>query len=297
MSTTRKSLVFLALTFLLSWGAAIGGWRLGVEANGLALWGTLTTMMAGPALAGVICALLFEKGRRIAALGLQFKPNWWWLLAYLIPVALCAASLGATLLLSDRTLGDLGDNVIAAVAQAGQDTSKLEGLPIAPLVLFQALVVGALVNSVALTFTEELGWRGYLYGLWRKAGFWRTSLGTGVIWGVWHAPAIYLFGHNYPDQRVLGVGLFTIFCVLMTPIITLVRDRSGSTWAAGIFHGTFNAAGGIVVLTLADGSFPWNGVVGIGGFVALALGVAAVLLLNPSKPPRASAASPQPASA
>lgn len=297
MSTTHKSIVFLGLTFMFSWGAAIAGWRLGTEADPLALWATLTTMMAGPALAGVICALIFDKGRRIAALGLHFKPNWWWLLAYLIPVALCAASLGATIMLSGRALGDLGENVLAAVAQAGQDTSKLENLPLAPLVLAQALIVGALVNSVALTFTEELGWRGYLYGLWRKAGFWRTSLGTGVIWGVWHAPAIYLFGHNYPDQRLLGVGLFTIFCVLMTPIITLVRDRSGSVWAAGIFHGTFNAVGGVVVLCLADGSFPWNGVVGIGGFVALALGVAAVLLLNPSKPPRTFETSPQSVSA
>ena len=97
---------------------------------------------------------------------------------------------------------------------------------------------------------------------------------------LWHAPMIYLFGHNYPDDRLLGVGLFTLFCALLSPIMTLVRDRGQSTWAAGIFHGTFNALGGLTVLMVGGAPFPWNGVVGIGGYLALALGVVAVLLFG-----------------
>ena len=68
---------------------------------------------------------------------------------------------------------------------------------------------------------------------------------TGVVWGVWHAPAIFFYGHNYPDDRVLGLGLFVLFCMLLAPIITLVRERGGSVWAAGIIprHGQ-RASGG-----------------------------------------------------
>jgi hypothetical protein len=95
---------------------------------------------------------------------------------------------------------------------------------------------------------------------------------------------IYLFGHNYPNDRLLGVGLFVIFCMLMSPIITLVRERAGSVWAAGIFHGTINALGGMTMLVVGMAAFPWNGIVGIGGFVALALGVALVIALQRGGP-------------
>jgi membrane protease YdiL (CAAX protease family) len=146
-----------------------------------------------------------------------------------------------------------------------------------------AITINALISTVLLTFTEELGWRGYLHGLWRQAGFWKTSLAIGVVWGVWHAPAIYLFGLNYPDDRALGIGLFVAFCMLLSPMLTLVRDRGRSVWAAGLFHGTFNAVGPLTLGMISNPTFPWNGIVGIGGFVALALGVGVTLLLRPSE--------------
>jgi membrane protease YdiL (CAAX protease family) len=281
MSVTTKSVAFLALTFAISWGVAVGGWALGAANTPLGAFWALFGMMTGPAIAAVICAFAFEKGRRVEALGLRFKPNWWWLFAYLIPIALAAASVGLTVLLSDRTIGDLEANLLLAAQQAGQDTSQIPAsLPLVPLVLFQALVIGALINSFVLTFTEELGWRGYLHDLWRRFGFWRASLATGAIWGVWHAPAIYLFGHNYPDNRALGVGIFIVFCTLLAPILTMVRDRSGSVWAAGILHGTINAIAGLTVLSLSRAEFPWNGLLGIGGYIALAIGVVIVFLMQ-----------------
>jgi hypothetical protein len=48
--------------------------------------------------------------------------------------------------------------------------------------------------------------------------------------------------------------------------------------------------GGVTMLVLNDASFPWGGIVGIGGFVALALGVFAVALARPNLAPRAAAA-------
>ena len=285
MSTTKKSTVFLGLTFLFSWAAAIGGWALGAAQQPLSALIALVLMMAGPAIAATICAFAFEKGRRVEALGLRFKPNWWWLFAYLAPLTLIAMSVLVTLLLSDRTLGDLGANILLAAEQAGADVSTIRGSPaLVPLILLQALVLGALFNSFALTFTEELGWRGYLHDLWRRFGFWRTSLATGVIWGVWHAQAIYLFGHNYSDDRVIGVVLFVGFCTLLSPLMTLVRDRGGSTFAAGILHGTINATAGLSIMWLSSPDFPWNGILGIGGYVTLALSVVVVALLQLKAP-------------
>jgi hypothetical protein len=69
--------------------------------------------------------------------------------------------------------------------------------------------------------------------------------------------------------------------------MTLVRDRAGSVWAAGLLHGTINAVGGITLGVLSAPAFPWNGIVGIGGFVALVIGVLLVVLLKQKEAPAA----------
>lgn len=282
MSATNKSIIYVAITFALTWGIVIGGWAAGFHTNQAYAIATLALSMTGPAIAALICTFAFEQGRRVAALGLHFKPNWWWLAAWLLPVLISAGSVLATVLLSDHQYIDPGAATVAMMEQqAPAQVDQLRAMPfLSALIFAQALILGPLINTFILTFTEELGWRGYLYGLWRGAGFWRTSLATGAIWGVWHAPMIYLFGHNYPNDRLLGVGLFVVFCLLMSPIITLVRERAGSVWAAGIFHGSINALGGMTMLVVSMAEFPWNGIVGIGGFVALALGVVLVIVLQ-----------------
>jgi uncharacterized protein len=293
MSTTRKSIVFLTLTFLISWGVTISAWLLQYHRDPLAAFFTLVVMMAGPAIAAIICAILFDKGRRIDALGLRFTINIWWLWAWLIPFALAGISVAATVLFGGRHLVDPAQQTIA-MSEGHLPAEKMAQLrALAPMlgwILPLQILIGSLINAVALTFTEELGWRGYLYDLWRRFGFWRCALATGFIWGVWHAPAIYLFGLNYPDHRLIGIPIFIAFCTLTAPIITLIRDRGGATWAAGITHGTINALGGLTALVINDASFPWAGIVGTGGFVALALGVFAVALARPNLAPQPAAA-------
>ena len=291
MTKTNKSIVFLTITFAISWAVVIGGWALGWHENPGLITAVLAASMFGPSIAAFICAMAFEKGRRAEALGLRFKPNWWWLAAYLMPIVIGAASVALSIAFGASTYVDLGAAVVTMVEQTAPEQSAAVRA-MAPylgiIVLAQALLLGALVNSVVLTFSEELGWRGYLHDLWRGAGFWRASLSTGFIWGVWHAPAILLFGLNYPDNRAVGVGLFIAFCMLLAPILSFVRDRGASVWAAGVFHGTFNALGGLTLMTLSNPAFPWNGIVGIGGFAALAAGVAVVALLG-GKPTGATA--------
>jgi membrane protease YdiL (CAAX protease family) len=289
MSTTKKALIFLAITFAFSWSVTIGGWAAGLHESPFAVL-ILTAMMAGPAVAALICAFVFEEGRRFEALGLRFKPNWWWLFAWLIPIGLAILSVALTILLSpNNTLVDIGDaSIAAAAAQSPEQAEQMRVVPYLGLIIIaSSVVIGALINTLVLTFTEELGWRGYLHDLWRPSGFWRASLATGVIWGVWHAPAVYLYGLNYPDNREIGLGIFVIFCVLLAPIMTLIRDRGGSTWAAGIAHGTINAVAGLTIMSLSNPAFPWTGMVGIGGFIALAIGVGATAwLIRPALAPQ-----------
>lgn len=287
MSAIKKSIVFLAIAFATSWAVVIGGWALGWHEDPNLVTLVLAGSMFGPAIAAFACAIIFEKGRRAVALGLRFKPNWWWLAAYIAPILIAAGSVAVSILFGGSTFVDPGVAAIAmteAAAPEQADAVRALAPYLGAIILAQSLILGALINAVILTFSEELGWRGYLHSLWRGAGFWGASLGTGFVWGLWHAPAIFLFGLNYPDNRAVGIGLFVGFCVLLSPILTFIRDRGASVWAAGIFHGTFNALGGLTLLTLSNPTFPWNGVVGIGGFAALAAGVAIVALLRPSMP-------------
>lgn len=276
MSRTVKSIVFLAIAYAVTWTIVIGAWSARLHEQGpQTAVAVLGVSMIGPTIAALICAALFERGRRIEALGLGGRWSWWWIAAWLAPIAIAAASVAFTLALSDRGYVDIGAASVAAAAAQGQDMSQVPAfLTSTPFIVGVSVVVGALINWLILTFTEELGWRGYLYDLWRPAGFWRASLASGAVWGLWHAPMIYLFGHNYPDDRALGVGLFALFCVLLSPLMTLIRDRTNSVWSAGLFHGTFNAVGGLTLAAISNPDFPWNGIVGIGGFMALALGFA-----------------------
>lgn len=279
MSVRNKSLLFIAVTFAVSWAIVIGGWAAGLHENQQLAVLVIALSMFGPAVAAITCAVLFEKGRRVEALGLRAKINWWWLLAWLIPIALAALAVGLTLMFSANSFVPLGKAVIAAApAEQAASLNQLGPDALGAIVLAQALLIGPLINTLILTFSEELGWRGYLWDLWNKIGFWRASLATGAIWGVWHAPAILLFGHNYPHDRLIGAPLFVLFCVLLSPIISHLRAKGGSVWVAGVFHGTFNAVAGLTVISLSAPAFPWNGMVGIGGFLALAAGLGLVAL-------------------
>jgi uncharacterized protein len=281
MSVANKSIVFLALTFAISWAITIGAHFAGLKQS-LGPILILFAMMFGPSIGALFCVVAFEKGGRVDALGLRIKPSLWWIAAWLAPLAIAAISVLATVLLGNRQLVDVGITIINAVAaQSPEQAEQLRSVSHLGLIYLAAgATIGAAVNMVILTFTEELGWRGYLYHLWRPFGFWRASIGTGVIWGVWHMPAIVYYDLNYPDDPYLGLVFFIAWCALLSPIMTLIRDRTGSVWAAGLFHGTINAIGGFTMAAVSDPAFPWNGIVGIGGFIALAIGIVIVFLLR-----------------
>ena len=253
---TTRSVSFIAITFVLSSvSAGAGYWLLqrGYPAAGQA---TAIFMMSCPGIAGVVCALLFERGRRLHALGIVFRPNWGWLLAYLGGVGFSGIALATNIFI-------------------GRSTTHL------PHNIYQFsiafLLTNPLVQTILATIEEELGWRGYLYYLWREAGFWQYSLWTGLMWGIWHAPGIILFKANYPDAPWTGALAFVLLCMLIAPLMTLIRDKGKSVIAAGICHGTLDATD-IASTVIAKNSSPlWQGDGGIGGFVSagvFAVGIA-----------------------
>jgi len=127
--------------------------------------------------------------------------------------------------------------------------------------------------------SEELGWRGYLWDQLKSKGFWLTSWITGLLWGLWHVPII-LMGHNYPNMPIIGSILFIGLCLLMGPVYSWIRLKSGSVWGPCLLHGTTNGAAGYFILAQSSMEMPWKGLLGIGGFVALGIAVFLIWLAH-----------------
>lgn len=209
---------------------------------------------------------------------LRFRPRWSWLVGVLLvfaTVLLCAAV--AMLFAEPMTMADsmklqisatLGSSADAEVALAQIDSVPSWVMVFATVV--SGLFAGVTVNAVA-AFGEEYGWRYYLVSQMRSKKFLPTALFIGVVWGVWHAPMILLAGHNYPNDRVLGIFMMVVLCVLLGIIELYFVVKSGSMWPSAIIHGTFNAVSGLTIIWYPTGSALTTGMTGVSGFVAMVI--------------------------
>lgn len=243
VENNRNAIVYLAITFAFSWTIVTLAWLNGARSIGDAA-GASQLFTYGPPVAAVICALLFHRGERLNALGLRFEPNRWWLIACVVAFAMAGYTLTVGAIIPQLATGQIGD-VQANAAMLTQ--RQAADMPAGPLGAILILAIAALGFSILFTLTEEMGWRGYLYRQWRQLGFWRFSLLQGVIWGVWHWPLVIYFGMVFADNRLAGLAFYPLMTMIASPIATLLRDRGGSIWAPGIWHGTHNAIGIVVM--------------------------------------------------
>jgi len=210
-------------------------------------------------------------------LGISFKLNRWFLVAWLLPPIIAFATIGVSLLLpgveySPEMAGlfEMYESMLPP-EQLEQMKSQAAAFPIHPIWigLLQGLVAGVTINAVA-AFGEELGWRALLQREFGYVGFWKSSAVIGLIWGVWHAPLI-LQGHNYPQHPQTGVLMMTIFTLLLSPIFSYVRLKAKSVIAAAIIHGSLNATAGLAIVVVKGGNDLTVGVTGLAGFIVLAI--------------------------
>jgi len=274
MTSTRKVFLFVGLSYGLAALMAALMALSGLEFTGAVALVFSAAYMFTP-LAAVAVVQRAAGERPLRGLGAGLRLNRW----------LAVASVGALVLVLVSTLAGFAlpwhhfdPGVDALLARFGElippeelaeVRTQLEALPIHPalLALPQAVIAGATINAL-FAFGEEIGWRGLLHRELAGLGLWRESAIVGVLWGFWHAPII-LLGHNYPEHPLPGVFLFVVICLLLSPLHTLVRRRSGSVWAAAICHGTFNAAAGAPLLITAGGSDLTVGVTGLAGVLGM----------------------------
>jgi len=208
----------------------------------ITLWGLLR--MYVPAAASALILMLegygFKEGLRyVGILGSVSVKTVikWFLLAPLIPMAAC--TLYVTL------LNLLGFFTLAPVVKI----LKTARVPLNPglficVTLVQAYLASITLNA-AFALGEEIGWRGFLLKKFEGVSLPIACIIIGILWGLWHAPAIILLGYDYNVHRIEGVALLTSLTILLTFPMSLLRKGLDNVLPTASFHGAFNAVWGL----------------------------------------------------
>lgn len=268
---------FLFTTFGISWALAFFYWLATSEVNtsSVSYFVMALTYMFTPMISAFFVKKVILKQEIKQSLGVNFKWNRWWTIAWFLPLGISVSVMGIGLLFPGVSFSPemegMFDKFEKILTPEQMEEMRNTQLPLHPyfLTLLQGLIAAVTFNAVA-GFGEELGWRGLLYDSLKKRGFWKMSLIIGIIWGVWHSPII-LMGHNYPQYPVIGVFMMIVFCVLISPLFTLIREKSNSVIAASILHGGINAMGGSAVMLLKGGNELLIGFTGLAGFLFLSV--------------------------
>ena len=274
---TKKILLFILLTFFIDWALVFLFITMGgkVDSVGIMLLGA--AYMFVPMIVTIVIQKAILKQPLAGPMGISFKVNRWFFVAWFLPLIIAFAVMGVSLLIPGVTftpdMSGFMDSLASALSpeQMEQAMEQLASMPVHPvwLIVVLALISGTTTNAI-LGFGEELGWRGFLLKELGFMGFWKSSALIGFIWGIWHAPLV-LLGLNYPQNPQLGVLLMTSWTILIAPLFSYIRIKSRSVIATSIFHGTINAVPGLAIILIAGGSDLTVGLTGLAGFVVFAL--------------------------
>jgi len=284
----KKVGLFIGMAFAFSWLIAIVFFVCGGRWNTAGAMIIGTAFMFMPMVSCIPVQKFIYKEPLRKPLGISFKLNRWWLVAWFLPPAIAFATIGVSLLIPGVNYSpDMAGfferfKGVIPPQQLEQMKAQMAVFPIHIfwIALIQGLIAGVSINAVA-GFGEELGWRGFLLREFDYMGFWKSSAIIGLIWGIWHTPII-LQGHNYPQHPMIGVFMMIVFCLLLSPIFSYIRLKSKSVIAASIIHGSLNATSGLAIMVVRGGNDLTIGVTGVAGFLVLLVTNLFIFLLDRS---------------
>ncbi|WGK63888.1 CPBP family intramembrane glutamic endopeptidase [Croceiramulus getboli] len=209
-----------------------------------------------PAIAAIIMRLLHKEG---LFKGICWNPlrDWKWLLIGLaVPFLIELLTLSGVLLLDAGALksdffaishGEVSVKGVSMIFGAAP-----QSLPFFVFNYIFSFSVGVLLYGLFFTLGEEYGWRGYLQKEWAPEANLNGFIWIGVVWGLWHLPAI-LQGHNYPEYPVLGGFVFMpLLCTLFSICFGVAYHQRKVIWVAVVFHASLNVGTDISNVALAS---------------------------------------------
>ncbi|WP_322480616.1 type II CAAX endopeptidase family protein [Thermogemmatispora sp.] len=263
-------IAYLLITFAGAWLC----WGLS-QLAGIAVGSPLfqgVTLLSGfmPAIAALIVRLwITREGLSDAGLSLSLRGGKWryYLFALLLPLINMGLIISVSLLFGIAR----PDLTLQHFLKLSVPTVHSGSLPLAlwPVVLLQLLIFAVLVTPIL--WGEEFGWRSYLQLRLCARRPLLAAIVTGVIWGCWHLPLIFMGYEGYPNPW-WGSMLFILFTIGLSIIFGWLRLRSGSIWASSLAHAATNVIGGDLSAMLFAGDPRF--------FVVAYHGVLSILLLS-----------------
>ncbi|MDF1519717.1 MAG: CPBP family intramembrane metalloprotease [Brevefilum sp.] len=296
--TNKKRIyIFLAFAFGISWAVALVIYLTGGLKNSpaytfeggqitLAIILLASLYMFGPAIANLLTRIITKEGKKDLFLQPHFdqKRGLYYLAGWFLPGLLTIT--GAILFFLifpqfyDRNLSTLQSMLTAS----GQNSSVNPWI-VAVTQALQALFISPILNAIS-TFGEEFGWRAYLQPKLMPLGGRKAVLVTGLIWGVWHWPIIFMgynYGSDYFGAPFLGPLAMVWFTLSLSVIFGWLSIKAHSLWPAVIAHGAINgiaALGSIFVRGNPDSLLGPTPVGIVGGFGLTFIAV--LILLHPT---------------
>ncbi|NBD35032.1 MAG: CPBP family intramembrane metalloprotease [Chloroflexi bacterium] len=288
----RRLYLYLAISFGIAWATFLAIYLTGglvdspmvfPEANvSLALILLAGPVMSAPAIAHLLTRIITREGWRDARLRPRPARNWrYWAIAWLAPGILTLVGMAIFFWLFPRYYDPSLSTLRQMIEESALSAVDVEEANLWYLIgaqIFQAILISPVLNSLA-TFGEEFGWRAYLQPKLMPLGRRRAYLLTGVIWGIWHWPAIAM-GHNYgfayPGAPITGILMMIWFCITLGILLGWLTDQAQSVWPAVIAHGAINGIAGLSTLFMQGNPNPLLGPMPVGiignlGFTIVAL--------------------------
>ncbi|MFI5843862.1 CPBP family intramembrane glutamic endopeptidase [Catenuloplanes sp. NPDC051500] len=255
--TRRGLLLYLVVTFLVSWGS----WTIAIQLGGSANDFPTVALFALGGFGPLIGAAVVRYRRRRQPAPTHAVRSRGWRLAWMLPaLVMGAGSVGLGALISAALGGPALDltSCLDVVAESGGWLAFV-GL---------TLVTGPLA--------EEPGWRGTAYPRLRaRMGRLLAMLILGTVWAVWHLPLFFI-----PDtiQNLWGLntweGLFFLLAIYPLTVLTSFAYERAGVAASVMVH--FGLNGAITLLSV-------NAPLTLGMSVAVLTVVASIVLVT-SKP-------------
>jgi membrane protease YdiL (CAAX protease family) len=176
-------------------------------------------------------------GRKISGLGWQWNKTRYQMWSYFTP--LLYSSLAYIIIWTMNWGGFYNKEFVREVSTS----FGWKGLPEGVVIFFYIIVTGifGMVGSSARALGEEIGWRGFLVPeLFKRFGYTKTSLITGMIWSVWHYPILLFADYNSGTPAWYGLTCFTVMVISISFIFTWLRLKSGSLWTSVWLHASHN---------------------------------------------------------
>jgi membrane protease YdiL (CAAX protease family) len=223
--TGNKITLFLVITLLLM---ALPYFQ--IIRTGTVQGFVVLALMWAPGIGALLTQLITT--RSITGLGWRWGQGRYQLISFLIPLLLCLVVYGLSwgVGLVPFTAAEM----VATVAAASGRTLSL------PLALLATSVVSFPLSLMA-ALGEEIGWRGLLVPeLAKRYRFTVTALVSGIIWVIFHYPAILFADYNSDAPLWYALTMFTLMALGASFVFAWLRLKSGSLWTAAILHASHN---------------------------------------------------------